>query len=233
MWTAMMLARCSGEHDFFVNPDYVGQIQPFLAHTPHKVRPLTEWDGTGYDTWIANGQFHSQGINYDSQTDIMGFVMDYMNSLSGLISGGPVFHSRTDMLWDVPAIPEPNLPKIIDVLIVNSDPMSGQCPNYARSQLAEEVVMLKRRWKVIETNHWDNTPVGFSLAEIGILSTLAKLVIGVANGPMWPCFNQWTRDTEKIVFLQPMRLNFGIDQPIRHVADAFECRKVLEELNWL
>lgn len=236
-WLVMMLCRCSGEHTLYCKAAYVPQLAPLLAHTPHQVRPLEEWDGSGLDGWIANAQFEAQhGLYYRNQEDIMDFVFQFMNLLAGRLGHPrPVFNSVSDMLFDIPAIPEPNIPPIIDVLAVLADPLSGQCPNFRRSEVYEKVITpLRQRFgSVIVTNHSDNSDTGYSLAQIGILSTLARRIIFVANGPSWPVHNVWTIQTPKVCFLEPMRLRFGFDPPINHVADADECYRKCVELGWL
>lgn len=235
-WVAMMLSKLPGSHQFYCKPAYVDQLQPLLTHTEHVVHPLDQWDGTGLDCWIANAQFEPFGLYYTGQIDIMQFVFEYMNHLGGKLGHPkPVFGSVKDMLFDIPSIPKPGIDPIIDVLAILADPMSGQCPNFRRSEVYEKVLtpLRKRFGSVIVTNHDDNTPTGYDLAQIGILSTLARRIIAVANGPHWTSWNvHVSPSTERIIFLDPMRLNFGLDH-VHHVADADQCLAKCHELKWL
>lgn len=233
VWLVMMLSRLDGEHTLGVKPEYVEALQPLLGHTRHKVVDINTLEDKGLDGWIADGQFESQGLYYTGQEDIMGFVMEYMNQLSQKLGHNPVFKNREDMLFDIPSIPEPTIPKIIDFLIIPSDPMSGQCPGYSRSEVHEKLIVpLQKRWKCVVTNAADNTHTGFTLNQIGVVSTLARNIIAVANGPHWVVHNCWTRETPKMVFLQPMRLRF-CDPPIHHVGCADEAVDVATKLGWL
>lgn len=229
----MMLARCPGEHILGVKADYVDALQPFLSHTHHKVVDLNTLTDLGVDGWIANGQFEHMGLYYLGQEDIMGFVMEYMNHLSAKIGSGTVFKQREDMLWDVPVIPKPVIPRIIDFLIIPSDPMSGQCPKYSRSEVFERLIIpLQARWRTLVMNERDGTPSGYSLLQIGVLATMARNIIAVANGPHWPIHSVWNRETQKMIFLDPMRLRF-CDPPIHHVSSADEAVDKASKLGWL
>lgn len=234
-WVVMMLSKLPGSHQLYCKPEYVNQLQPLLSHTDHTVRPLAEWDGSGVDVWIANGQYESQGLYYTNQVDIIEFVREYMNHLAGKLGHPqPIFPSRKDMLFDIPAIPKPGIEPIVDVLAVLADPMSGQCPAFRRSEVYEKVLtpLRVRFGSVIVTNHDDNTPTGYNLAQIGILSTIARRIIAVANGPHWTTWNVHST-AERIIFLDPMRLDFGADAPVHHVADADQCLAKCISLGWL
>lgn len=170
----------------------------------------------------------------------MGFVMEFFNHMGGEMGmPKPVFDTRADMLWDAPAIgPAKVSKKIIDCLIVNADPLSGQCQGYSRSDLYQKVVLpLIARFgcSVITTNCSDaGTSTGHTLSEIGALATMAKRIITVATGPSWPTWNVWSKDAERIVILDPMRLDFGpMDAPVHHAANADEVRRICEERGWL
>lgn len=239
LWGCQFLHRIGGEHEFFVKDAYVEQLQPLMHGSHHVIRPLSEWDRSGTDMWIANARYESRGVVYTGDTDIMGHVMNFFNAMAEDLKLAKPFTTRADMLWDSPAIgPAKVRRKIIDFLIINSDPCSGQCPGYSRAELAEKVVApLTQRFGsgVIFTNSSeDNAPTGFTLAEIGHLSTMAKRIIAVANGPMWPTWNVWARDAERILILDPQRLDFGqMAAPVHHAASAGGVRAIAEALGWL
>lgn len=239
LWACQFLHRIGGEHQFFVKDAYVEQLQPLMQGTHHVIRPLAEWDKSGEDVWIANARHESRGVVYQAQVDIIQFVMDFFNAMAADQKWEMPFRSRADMLWDSPAIgPAKVRKKIIDCLIINSDPCSGQCPAYSRSELAEKVaVPLIQRFGsgVIFTNsHEDNAPTGYTLAEIAHLSTMAQRIIAVANGPHWATWNIWSRDAERIIILDPQRLNFGpMSAPVHHASNASEVRRICEERGWL
>lgn len=239
LWACQFLHRIGGEHHFFVKPEYVEQLQPLMTGTHHVIMPLSEWDKTGIDVWIANARYEAYGAVYQGQVDIMQFVYDYFSAMAKDNKWEVPFRRRQDMLWDSPIIGPPRVrKKIIDCLIINSDPCSGQCPRYTRSEMAEKVaVPLIQRFgsgTIFTNSHADNAPIGYTLAEIAHLSTMAQRIIAVANGPHWATWNKWSMDAERIIILDPQRLDFGpMEAPVHHAGSAAEVRELCEKLNWL
>jgi hypothetical protein len=140
------------------------------------------------------------------------------------------------MLWDSPAIGPAKMPPLIDCLIVCANPLSGQCWGFARSEFYELVVVpLRARYStVVVANGEDGLPTGYSLSEIGALSTVAKRIICLPNGPAFPTFNKWNKDVPRIIFLSPAFIDYGQPKELNHhVKDAAECRAKCVELGWL
>lgn len=236
-WCAMFMRRLPGEHRLYCKAPYVDGLRGLMADTPNYIGPLEEWDGTGIDVWIANGRYDSAGMSYTGQIDIMAFVAGFFNHVAGECGHPcPLLESPRDLLWDSASIGPPKIRlKWIECLIISADPLSGQCPHYSRGELWDQIVgPMINRWgsNVIRTNLPNGESTGFSLSEIGALSTMAKRIICVATGAAWPVWNVWC-SAPMIVLLDPMRLDFRDGREVHHAANATEVRKIAKELKWL
>ncbi len=233
LWALMFLRRVGGEHRFLCKEEFVADFRELMADTAHYIGPLSEWDGSGQDCWIANANFEGYGLHYSGQHDIMGFVMDFFNQMAMCHFGSRAFETRADMLWDSACIGPPKTPKLIDCLIVCADPRSGQCLQFSRHELYDQIVvpMISRYGKVVVANSIHGEPTGYSLAQIGAMATVAHRIICLANGPAWTTFNRWV-DAERLVFLDPMYIDFGGDK-YHHAANVKQAREKMNEIRWL
>lgn len=232
----MFMRRLPGEHRLYCKAQYVEGLRELMSDTLHYIGPLEEWDQSGIDVWIANCRYEQAGLRYEGQHDIMAFVAGFFNHVAGECGHPcPLLSSPKDLLWDSAAIgPSRIRQKLIDCLIISADPLSGQCPQYSRSELYDQVVIpMTARWgSVVCTNNPDGSSTGFSLVEIGILATMAKRIICVATGASWPIHSIWS-DCPVICILSPMFLDFRNGREVYHAANAAEVRAKCEELGWL
>lgn len=234
LWTANFLRRLPGPHTFYVLPEYVAGIAELMADRDVKILPTTERPNDARDTWIANGSLEHRGVSWRCQEDIMGYVMEYHNHLGGEAGmPHPIYASRRDMLWDsasilaaVPNVPHP------DVLVVNADPKSGQCPEYSRAEMMEVIETLRHRYPSLRITCTNISGVDdWSLSEIGAMSITAKYIVAVANGPHWPTWNIWNQAAHRVILLSPMRLNFGTAGTTEHAANAAQVWSIMK--SWL
>ena len=224
LWTANFLRRMPGEHTFHVLPEYVNGIAELMSDRPVKILSTEDnRPADARDTWIANASLEGRGVFYRGQEDIMGFVMEYHNHLGGEAGMPcPVYNTRQEMLWDsasilaaVPRVPHP------DLLVINSDPRSGQCPEYSRSEMMEVIETLRHRYPHLRITCTNINGVDdWSLAEIAAMSITAKYIVAVANGPHWATWNIWNQNAHRVILLSPMRLDFSTPGKTEHAANA-------------
>lgn len=230
-WALIALRRLGGEHTFYCKPEYVDNLAELMNDTQISVKPLGESTDLGQDTWIANGSFEPEGVVWRHQNDIMGFVGDYFNALGMRYFGRKAFEKREDMLWDSSAIIDalPDVPHP-GVLVINSDPMSGQCPHYSRDEMNALLVHIGAQWGGCVATNVLNRP-NYTLAQIAAMSITAHTIIAVANGPHWPTWNKWSRKARRIILLDNgMHLDFGIGCHVDYCANAAQVFERLREM---
>lgn len=233
-WAATMLSKLEGPHTFYVKDEYVEEFRDFLFDMRIGVYPLSQCRPGVPETWIACGAFpqwpyapHIVG------TDIMGYVRRFMNLTAN--AGRDVLPDAESMLIDFPSINQ-NVPVLpFDILAINASPTSGQCPQYSGSEFDGLILQLvSKGHRVLATNPTAACPWShYSFAQIGALAQQARIIIGVATGPIWPTLNVWTKEIPRYIFLSDFLLDFGPNIPIKHFNSAEEMRVQMVQDNIL
>lgn len=229
-WSAIMLSKLPGPHTFWVNNDYVEEFRDFLQGMDIAVEPITQRPPGIAEGWIASGAFPQwQYTPQNVGTDILGFVRRYHNLLAA--AGHDLIPDAESMLIDFPSL-EREVPMLsFDILAVNANPTSGQAPNYSGSEFDELISQLVAKGhRMIATNPtaacpWNN----FTFSQIGSISKQARMILGVATGPMFPTFNVWTKSVPHYVFLNEFVLDFGPNVVVKHFQSADQMRAQLME----
>lgn len=225
-WCLIAMSRLRGPHTLCCNPIYHDQLRELVAGTDITIKDLSHTPVDSMDAWIASGLFESQGIRYENQTDIMGFVQRYFNAMGESVNLGRPFERREDMLCEWPVLEEGS--HFTGILFVNADPKSGQCPGYSSS----EMDALIQNTEAAGNSVCSIEGADLTLAQIGRLSRHAKLIVGCATGPWWPTMNVWNRQTPRICMLDPMKLDY-CDVPIFHARNATEVMGIMKEKKYL
>lgn len=173
------------------------------------------------DVWKNAGgywQGHRLKNNYS------GFYIEWFRRLAGLMGLESPFNLPGDLLFDYPAILDPergaanaNL-RGPDFLLINSQPCSGQCRAYDRVEYFDPLIetLLKKNYRIAITQksalqtiaHEGPLPEGaeggtlyctgdhgLSITGVGNLSLRCKHLIMVSTGPSWPTFNIWRKES--------------------------------------
>lgn len=102
--------------------------------------------------------------------------------------------------------------KNIDVLVLNSEPQSGQFL-YNKDEMDAMCKKLSKQYKIVTSSPVDDTipctmRSGLTIQDIGAISTHTKCIVAVYSGPLTACFNQYSKDhIRKWIFLarHPMK----------------------------
>lgn len=232
IWAARLLHAVPGLHDFYMNATYVPEMTAILEGTGISVfdqegKPEEFLRNT--DCWIANGR---SGFPYDHPRDIVDFIRRYMNALGEQAGFPNVFPDRYSMLTQFPSTLKHCPAPEFDILALNTDPGSYQCPNYSNDEFDVLLSELGKKQKVLAINPTKSVPWGrFNIAQIGNLSMRAKLIIGGASGPVFPTFNIWNTTIPRYVFLDPIFLDYGM--PCISHSNTEVMRLTLQENGWL
>lgn len=88
--------------------------------------------------------------------------------------------------------------KELDVLILNSQPHSGQFATYNVETMNAMCKRLATKYKIATSSPVDDSipctfTDGLAIQDIGAISTHAKAIVAVFSGPITACFNQYTK----------------------------------------
>lgn len=229
IWCLNALHHMPGTHTLRCAPEYVDPLRELVAGTNIFIEDCSNVPPDSRNYWIASGLYERQGIRYQDNVDIMGFVQKYFNAMSEDGGFAPCFPRREDMVAEWPSLWMPTYEEFHGVLFINCDPKSGQCPRYSSS----EMDALIERTKNAGHSVWGIEKAGLSLPQIGSLALTAKIIVGCATGPWWPTVNKWNKDTQRICLLDPMRLDYGSAVPTVHAKDAGEVVTIMERMGFL
>ncbi len=231
-WALQALYRMPGTHILRCNAEYVDALRELVAGTNIFVEDCSRIPPDSRDYWIASGLYESAGVRYRDDVDILGFVQKYFNAMCKEVGFDPCFPTRESMVCAWPAVEDhpitPGVPNFKGILFINCDPKSGQCPCYSSS----EMDTLIRRTEDTGHSVLAVEKAELSLLQIGQMSMYAKLIVGCATGPWWPCQNVWNKTTQRICMLDPMRLDYG-SVPIVHAKNAAEAETIMEGMGYL
>lgn len=200
-----------------------GQLREVIADLPQ----ITLADlGTahGINAWRgAGGWFYEQPDRHD-------FVAIHRRWFAKLAADmgleSPITEAR-DLLFDYPALEYNSIkyyeqlpacfrraPQSPRVLLVNSEPKSGQFSGYNPGAFLTLARRLQSHGSVIATTQplapdiYCTQSGNRSVTDIGRISQRVELIIGVATGPLWPTFNIWnTLTTTRVILLDHERVD--------------------------
>jgi hypothetical protein len=226
--------KMGGSHRYFVKPEYIPALEEVCLGSSIEFYPVDHRPSVSLDTWIANGFLADRGVHFWNQEDIIFYLQTWFNNYGGFCGMPcPVYHERKDMLWDAELFEDADVRECdYDVLLINSQPTSGQCLGYSQEEVDELGAELRRAGNYVLFAQYDGV-CPYTLAELGKLSWGARLIIGTANGPLWPCYNSRTMEKDRIVFLSPMYLDYGLPGRTLHANTASEAREHCKTLNYL
>lgn len=221
---------------------YLKELQDVVVDVPNL--KLTDFNyltpSDSIDAWRG-----AQGFWY-SHPDRFDFVKFHVESwfpfLADRMNVDNPVTNRQEMLFDYPAItnrPPGKIYPVVDILVINSIPGSGQLPNvdvYGLGRLATR--MVQKGFSVATTmtvspEILSTSVLAYSVTEIGYLSLGCHTILMVSTGPSWPTFNIWNQDTVKnrIILLEPERVY--LSPHTIHCSRIEEAEEVLKEAGLL
>jgi hypothetical protein len=215
------------------HPCYHADLLP-MTQSPHDNIELLAMDvvrGVALNVWKnAGGYWQHHPLRNDwaaFHLDWFAYLCRIMKDTEGYQWGlqSPITLPE-HLLWDHPGLVRAaNLhPTLVwpetkpDVLVINSQPCSGQAMAYDGIHYLDLVILrlMEKGLRVITTEPTglgvpSTRDYGMSLTEIGTLSIeLRRGIVGVATGPMWPTFNIWNRGLKRVILLDTERLNLPV-----------------------
>lgn len=179
---------------------HLGQLLEVVKGCPNVLLKSFEWKkehGDGYrwrNVWKNADEYWARS---PLRADYAKFYLDWFWKLSKEIGAqGSPFEKPEDLLFDYPALqPVDTKMAWIDFLVCNSQPCSGQLksydgPNYFLPLMDRIAKAGKTAVVTSKLEGWPWTAeYGWSISRIGRFSTTCKAIVGICNGPMWPCLS--------------------------------------------
>jgi hypothetical protein len=211
---------------FYINPSYIKQVEEFIPNEYVKVRPLNEKPNNAHDVWMA----HSFHLLDENRKDFLKFLKTHSNRLATDVLKMPTI---SKFLYDDPDLQtrynrlDSTKYHDVDILIINSKPMSGQL-EYNEEEWNTVIEDLNRLYKVVTTLKVGNISCTMddklSIKDIAAISTHAKNIIAINTGPLIGCFNNAAYNNVKKWYIFDTHYSF-YDPTFKSVLDFNEIRR--------
>lgn len=234
VWSAIAFRKIGGQHTFYVPFHYIGCITECLEGTEIEVKEISTAPPDALSTWIACGRYEGSGVRYNHQTDLVAYLLQWSNAMARECGvAKTLFQQRQDMLCDFPAIQRDVEAPEFDVLVVNAQPLSGQCPQFDNREMTTLIAQLAEKHKVLCTNpvELDVPRIDTGICGIGNLANRAKLVVAVSTGAS-ACIHNVFAEPRTMLLLSPIVLDYG-RKNMSHFNNCREVEIALRLEGWL
>lgn len=191
---------------YFLKSEYIIQVSQFIkSNNIHLIKSPFYTQKNSIHLWVGNKELlfniHTCNLSTTSYND---FLKIFYNSIFNKIFNDTLFtiqdiaYTDNDLLDRYENLPDKY--KNVDILIVNSMPMSGQL-TYIDSDWHNiidsfsqkyKTVITKRINKITNTNSICTLDDNLSIKDIGALSTKVKIIIAVNTGVVTALLNTYT-----------------------------------------
>lgn len=208
------LAEANPESEFihFAHAHYLPELfamisgQPRIGLIPLPINNPIGWlcipPGKSINAWKnADGYFERTDPQF--RNVYSRFMLAFFGMLAGKMGFASPFKCAADLLFDYPALEYQNRPgaEMLDFLIVNAVPMSGQAERYSPAHMDILINQIRQRGFTclatsgsVRGDDYPNTEKWrWNVTQIGQISQNARRIVMVATGPSWPTFNVWNR----------------------------------------
>lgn len=182
-----------------------------------KILPIAQRPRSSVESWRGPYWYH-----HPKRLDFAEFHIDWFEHLAKQLGIQSPIHTKYDLLMDYPGLRNIHTPTV-DVVVINSQPLSGQFGAYSESAYKAMILyLIDAGYSVLTTKPTglclDAT--GQSVAWIGAAAAKAKVVVGTSTGPSWPCLNVENRnalhvlclDTENVILTDRGRVARTVKQ---------------------
>lgn len=182
-----------------VHECHIPQLAEAVGDMPQiQIIPLPQRSAESIDTWKNAGGYWQ---NHPLKNDYSAFYVEFFKMFARRMGLESPIKERWDLLLDYPAIRKPvhGVFESMDVLVVNSQPCSGQARSYDRPEYFDPLIkrLTENKLNVVCTQKSEWAPCtrdfGLSISGVGGVSLYTPVIIMIATGPSWPTFNIWNR----------------------------------------
>lgn len=174
---------------------------------------------------------------HPKRNDYGPFMLEWFRQLAGEMGVRMPFRAEADLLFDYPAIKDTSCEKF-DVLLVNSEPLSGQWRTMDIEGVDRLALELSERLKIITTKPVRpfipcTQSMRLSVTGIGGISRFCRAVIMVSTGSSWATFNIWNRKSVelRVIFIEDEKVNIAPNTV--HTNSPSIAREILRDHKFL
>ena len=179
----------------YCDEQYIHTLTDMIADMDNiQVMPLSYTPAGAIDSWInAHGLHDTPGYRVNK----VALLLKHFQLLAQSMGIQNPATTRTDLLLDYPALTQPSpLSNPFDVLIINSQPRSGQFQSFNPYQFKALVQYLIDQGKTVTTTEPTliapaTRDYNLNIHQIGSISLFCNTIIAVDTAPLWPTLNPY------------------------------------------
>jgi len=226
--------------NYYCQPEYITQISEFNISTNIRIKPICEKPHNSIEVWINSKPIlYNHDLEFDklrkkgiqrivyNKFYVKFFNFLLLRQLKIKLKIKNLCYKDTNLIdrYNKIIIQYPNKYSNIDILFLNSQPMSGQY-NYDKTRWDNRIKMINKHFKIITTTKVENVNCtmddNLSIKDIASISTKSKIIVAVNSGVLPGCLNKYTLNNIKHVYIFDDRNEF--DYP------NFENKNNIEEI---
>jgi hypothetical protein len=206
--------------NYFIKKEYHKQIREFILsnniilHNYDKIglnlsiTNLNYWNNM-YVNSVIDNIFNYSKLIYDKH--YIKFYNETSSKLNIPIKMNNFIYRNKNLITTYDNLD--NKYKDIDILIINSRPLSGQY-NFDKKTWDDIIINLDSKYKIVTTLNVNNNiqctmSDNLSLFQIAAISIKSKLIIGINTGPMAGIFNEYTLNNCKKIYLLDNKVTYS------------------------
>ena len=213
---------------YYAKKNYLLQLKEFICSKNIFLASLEHKPDISIEVWIDNPLFgntfatQKQPVNYNHYYKI--FFTNVLNKLNMKFSINKLFYTDTNLIDRYNNIS--NKYKEIDILVVNSQPYSGQY-KYNKTQWDTYISLLSNSFKIATTTKINNLLCTFddnlTIKDIASISTNVKVIIAINSGVLPGLLNDLTLKNVKKFYIFDNRCYYSYPN--------FENKKLITDIS--
>jgi hypothetical protein len=203
---------------YYCQPEYINQVSEFNNSKNIYIKNISEKPDNSVEIWINNkaivynhdievNKLRKRGIQRIAyNTFYVKFFNFVLYHLKIKLKIKNLYYTDTNLFdrYNEINIKYKNKYSNIDILFINSQPMSGQY-NYDKIKWDNYIKNLNNSFKIITTTKVENINCtmddNLTIKDIGSLSTKSKVIIAINSGVLPGCLNKYTLKNVKHVYI--------------------------------
>jgi hypothetical protein len=184
---------------YYCQSKYLNQVIEFIPSKNIHLFSIDKKPKNSLQIWVNNKYFGYNHDNTDNQKIsfnkfYINFFNIVLNKIFIPIKLTNLLYFDTDLLNKYENIHEKY--KNIDILILNSEPLSGQY-NYNKQEWDNYIILLNTKYKIVTTTKVNDTTLStmddnLTIKNIAALSTKVKIIIAINSGVVPGLLNSYT-----------------------------------------
>lgn len=200
---------------YYAKNEYINQLKEFVCSNNIILKTLNKSPNNSIEVWINNDFFEYTHTLLSNKHAYNKFYINFFNSvlrkMNFNISINKLVYDDNDLLSRYNKFNEKY--KNYDILILNSEPLSGQYKEYNKQTWDNYIQKINTQFKILTTTKVNNILCtcddNLTIKDIASLSIKAKVIIAINSGVVPGLLNYYTLTTVKHFYTFDDRFHYS------------------------